>query len=85
MSPSINQLLSCIANWVKAKEKLHESSIFIDVVSLILKFSRLMSSNKFTEEAGFDLRSLPRLFEVKSTSKKDKSAYELIMKQYILR
>ena len=44
-----------------------------------------MSSTKFSNEAGFDLRSLPRLFEVKSTSKKNKSAYELIMKHYILR
>ena len=85
MSPSINQLLTCIANWVQIKDKLLDSKVFIEVVTIVLKFSRLMSSAKFSAEAGLDLRSLPRIFDVKSTVKKDKNAYEIIMKQFLMR
>lgn len=85
MGPRINQLFQNITNWVTAKDSLIKSRVFIEIVSLVLKFTRLMGSSKFQAEAGFDLRSLPRLFEVKSVSKRDKSAYEIIMKQYILR
>ena len=47
------------------------------------RFFRTLSREKFSRSAGFDLRSLPHLFDFKSTATKDKSAYHIIMKLYL--
>ena len=44
-----------------------------------------MKADTSEDGPGFELVSLPRLFEVKSTVSKEKSAYQIIMKQYVLR
>ena len=80
MGPSINQLLTCITSWEKVKEKLLKSESFIEIVSVAHKVLSLISADKFTADSGFDLRSLPKLFDVKSTVKKEKSAYQVILK-----
>mmetsp|Transcript_481 Transcript_481/g.632 ORF Transcript_481/g.632 Transcript_481/m.632 type:complete len:95 (-) Transcript_481:1879-2163(-) len=46
----------------------------------------LVSADKFkAKSGGFDLRSLTKLFEVRSTLTKEKSAYHIILKQFLLR
>ena len=84
MSPSINSLLTCISNWIEVQEKLNSSETFIEIVTLSHKFMSLVSSDKFSSTTGFDLRSLTKLFELKSTLTKDKTAYHIILKQYLL-
>ena len=84
MSPSINSLLTCISNWIEVQDKLNSSETFIEIVTLSHKFMSLVSSDKFSSTTGFDLRSLTKLFELKSTLTKDKTAYHIILKQYLL-
>ena len=84
MSPSINSLLTCISNWIEVQDKLNSSETFIEIVTLSHKFMSLVSSDKFSSSTGFDLRSLTKLFELKSTLTKDKTAYHIILKQYLL-
>ena len=69
MSPSINHILKCISNWTQFKNWIHESEVFIQIVNIAHKFYRVMKADTSSEEEGqgFELISLPRLFEVKST------------------
>lgn len=86
MGPNINNLLTCISNWVNVKDQLTKSQFFIDIVTLTYKFFSLVQANKFSaQNGGFELRSLTKLFDVKSTAKKDKSFYQIILKQYLIR
>lgn len=66
-------------------EKLAASETFIEIVTLTHKFMSLVSAEKFSAATGFDLRTLTKLFELKSTLTKEKSAYHIILKQYLLR
>ena len=52
-----------------------------EVIAITLKFGMLL--NQQHDIKAFDLAALLKLFDLKSTLKKEKSAYQIVMKQYL--
>ena len=81
MAPEIEKLISKIEGWSQVYKQLQQEQMLKDTVAITLKLG--MALNQQKNVRGFDLKALLRLFELKSTYDKDKTAYQIVMKQYL--
>ena len=82
ISPSINALIASISDWVAIKDDIIDNQLLKHVIKITT--CMLAQVNETQKPGGFDLKTLPELFDVKSTHSKDKCAYHFVMKMYLL-
>ena len=86
VGPNINLLLQRIQSWVDAKEMLKNNEFLAQIVKMTLNVGLFLNSSSVNANAtGFELRTLLKLFDVKSTHNKDKCIYFFMLKTLILK
>ena len=68
--------------WHVIAEMIIDNQLLKNVVQITNHM--LVQINEGKGTSGFDLMTLPNLFEVKSTHTKEKSAYHFVMKMHLL-
>ena len=86
VGPNINLLLQRIQSWVDAKEMLKNNEFLAQIVKMTLNVGLFLNPSSVNANAtGFELRTLLKLFDVKSTHNKDKCIYFFMLKTLILK
>lgn len=81
IGPKINSLLQQIQAWSDAKTLIVSNSFLPVAVSLALQVGTLLNDAK--QVSGFQMRTLCKLFDVKSTANKEKSVYYVMLKSLL--
>ena len=78
--PQMGKLFDKINDWDVVKDQLSSNKFFKEIIRITHRVLMLMKDQQLK---GFDLKSLLKVFDVKSVYCKDKSVYYFIMKQYL--
>ena len=76
----MGKLFDKINDWDVVKDQLSSNQFFKEIIRITHRVLMLMKDQQLK---GFDLKSLLKVFDVKSIHCKDKSVYYFIMKQYL--
>ena len=79
IGPQLNNICEKIQYWGFVAKLTHENQFLIDLAQITLQVSSLIG---FGSKA-FELASMPRLFDIKSTRNKEKCMYFFVLKQYL--
>lgn len=71
-----------MASWKTVLDLLQQQQVLKQMVALALKLGSLL--NQQPEVQAFGLSAMLKLFEIKSSCNRDKTAYQVIVKQYLI-